>query len=342
MPRFFRPRSTSAQDSVDSRYPSAQARSSLLPSAFTPITTRQHSRSSSRRIRNGPRRPTHTHNPTPTDPDPRTPHIRLTRSRAGDRWSTPTAPGIGPEEPLKCWGEITRREATQIQDRQHVAHLGRPTRILGQNIRAEPVPLPTVIDPRGPNPQRTSSGHQRPLPSSAVAYHQPIPSLIDQLLTGLDVSGDLRFEAGHQHPPRPLRHQIVEHSAQIVAVGDISDYLQHEAYSFPAGQTPAEPITRSGRVRRPSIRIPSSTTIGYSSPPFLAGAFAPAIKNDLGIGTTGLGVLFSIGALTSAASLQLGGSLADRRGARRGIRVGRVLTSIGAQYRRNLLLRSGQ
>ena len=131
------------------------------------------------------------------------------------------------------------------------------------------MPLPTVIDPRGPNPQRTSSGHQRPLPSSAVAYHQPIPSLIDQLLIGLDVSGDLRFEAGHQHPPRPLRHQIVEHSAQIVAVGDISDYLQHEAYSFPAGQTPAEPITRSGRVRRPSIRIPSSTTIGYSSAGFL-------------------------------------------------------------------------
>ena len=64
--------------------------------------------------------------------------------------------------------------------------------------------------------------------------------------------------------------------------------------------------------------------------PFLAGAFAPAIKNDLGIGTTGLGVLFSIGALTSAASLQLGGSLADRRGARRGICVGLVLTSIGA------------
>ena len=102
-------------------------------------------------------------------------------------------------------------------------------------------------------------------PALPLRTTRPIPSLIDQLLTGLDVSGDLRFEAGHQHPPRPLRHQIVEHSAQIVAVGDISDYLQHEAYSFPAGQTPAEPITRSGRVRRPSIRIPSSTTFGYSS-----------------------------------------------------------------------------
>ena len=41
--------------------------------------------------------------------------------------------------------------------------------------------------------------------------------------------------------------------------------LSVSAYSFPAGQTPAEPITRSGRVRRPSIRIPSSTTFGYSS-----------------------------------------------------------------------------
>ncbi len=51
MPRFFRSRSTSAHESVDSRYPSAHARSSLVPSAFTPMSTRQHKRSSSRRIR---------------------------------------------------------------------------------------------------------------------------------------------------------------------------------------------------------------------------------------------------------------------------------------------------
>ena len=124
----------------------------------------------------------------------------------------------------------------------------RPSLTRGARTLSAPAPVTSVRSPALP-----------------LGTTRPIPSLIDQPLTRLDVSGDLRFEAGHQHPPRPLRHQIVEHSAQIVAVGDISDYLQHDAYSFPAGHTPAEPITKSGRVRRPSIRIPSSTTFGYSS-----------------------------------------------------------------------------
>ncbi len=51
IPRCLRSRSTSAHESVDSRYPSEQARSSLEPSALTPINTRQHRRSSSSRIR---------------------------------------------------------------------------------------------------------------------------------------------------------------------------------------------------------------------------------------------------------------------------------------------------
>ena len=79
----------------------------------------------------------------------------------------------------------------------------------------------------------------------------------------------------------------------------------------------------------PTLSAGSAVTV-VALPAFLVGAFAPAIKNDLGIGATGLGVLFSIGALTAAASLQLGGSLADRAGARRGIRVGLMLTSVGA------------
>ena len=50
MPRRLRSRSTSAHDSVDSRNPSPTATSSLCPSARTPSSTRQHSRSSSRRM----------------------------------------------------------------------------------------------------------------------------------------------------------------------------------------------------------------------------------------------------------------------------------------------------
>jgi transposase len=50
MPRRAQSRSRSAQDSADSRYPSARAMSSLRPSARTPIITSRHSLCSSRRM----------------------------------------------------------------------------------------------------------------------------------------------------------------------------------------------------------------------------------------------------------------------------------------------------
>ena len=49
MPRRFSPRSTSAHDSVDSRWPSEIETSSLVPSVRTPTMTRAHSRASSSR-----------------------------------------------------------------------------------------------------------------------------------------------------------------------------------------------------------------------------------------------------------------------------------------------------
>jgi len=49
IPRRLQSRSRSAHDSVDSRWPSATATSSFLPSARTPTMTRVHSRASSSR-----------------------------------------------------------------------------------------------------------------------------------------------------------------------------------------------------------------------------------------------------------------------------------------------------
>ena len=49
MPRRLRSRSRSAHDSVDSRWPSVMATSSLVPSARTPTMTSAHRRASSRR-----------------------------------------------------------------------------------------------------------------------------------------------------------------------------------------------------------------------------------------------------------------------------------------------------
>ena len=51
---------------------------------------------------------------------------------------------------------------------------------------------------------------------------------------------------------QPPAHPI---TVQVVALGVIGNYLQHQAYSFPADRSSAEPSLRSGRVRRPSVQI---------------------------------------------------------------------------------------
>ncbi|MCF6314000.1 MAG: DUF1549 domain-containing protein [Verrucomicrobiales bacterium] len=60
-------------------------------------------------------------------------------------------------------------------------------------------------------------------------------------------------------------NQLIETGSQVVALGVTSDYLQHQAYSFPTGDNRRNPLLRFGRVRRPSPRIRPSTTFGYSS-----------------------------------------------------------------------------
>ncbi len=81
----------------------------------------------------------------------------------------------------------------------------------------------------------------------------------------IDVVGDLGLQRRRQHPPGPLGHQLIENPAQVAAIGAVGDYLQHQAYSFPAGHTRRIPSFRFGRVRRPLLPARSSTTFGYSS-----------------------------------------------------------------------------
>lgn len=62
-------------------------------------------------------------------------------------------------------------------------------------------------------------------------------------------------------------------------------------------------------------------------PNFLIGAFAPAIKDDLGFGDAELGAMFTVGYFVSVLALQVGGPLADL-GAQRAIRLG-LLFAVG-------------
>ncbi|NQV05167.1 hypothetical protein HQ535_01335 [bacterium] len=127
------------------------------------------------------------------------------------------------------------------------------------------MPVAAIIDPRRPDRQRTSTSHQAPFRSVTLTHIQAVAGLVDQPGVAFNVISDLGFKASYQHPPRPLSNQFIECDSQIVTVDVIGDYLQHQAYSFPAGHNRQNPFLRFGRVRRPSTRIRSSTTFGYSS-----------------------------------------------------------------------------
>lgn len=80
---------------------------------------------------------------------------------------------------------------------------------------------------------------------------------------------------------------------------------------------------------RPTLSSATSIAV-VAMPPFLLGAFAPTIREELNFGATALGAIFSFGFLVSAMILQFGGSLADDAGPRKAIRIGLTIAAAGA------------
>jgi len=131
------------------------------------------------------------------------------------------------------------------------------------------VTLPAVMDPRRPDLERSSTRNQCPLSGCPVTHHQTQTRLVNQLAGALRCNRRPRSRgrpsASDEHPrspTRPTSTPAVQHQPQVVAVNVIGDYLQDQAYSFPAGQHRRKPLLRFGRVRRPLTRTRSSTTFG--------------------------------------------------------------------------------
>ncbi len=79
---------------------------------------------------------------------------------------------------------------------------------------------------------------------------------------------------------------------------------------------------------RPTLAAAGAIVLA-AIPGFLIGAFAPAIKEDIGVDETGIGAIFTFGYFVSAVVLQVGGSFADRRGPRLAVRAGVILAVVG-------------
>jgi hypothetical protein len=160
----------------------------------------------------------------------------------------------------------------QVQQRQHLGHLGALAAPGRQDHRAEADPFAgdqigaAVIHPRRPHRDRTRGSHHLALAGMAVADHQPPATLVPLGQVRGQVVVDLGLQGGGQHPPGTLAYQLIKVQAQLVMRLGVGGYTQHAAFlPRPAFTAPALPglVIREGTPR--SHLQTRSTTSGHTS-----------------------------------------------------------------------------
>ena len=155
-------------------------------------------------------------------------------------------PRRGAEERLQGGREVAGRQAVQVQQRQHLGHLGALAAPRRQDHRPEPRPLAghridaAVIHPRRADPDRPGHGQDLALAGVAIADHQPAATLVP--LGGMrgQVGVDLGLQGGGEHPPGALAGQLVQVGVQLGTHRLVSNYTQHCGVTLLAGApTPA-------------------------------------------------------------------------------------------------------
>ena len=131
------------------------------------------------------------------------------------------AGGVLTEEPLQRRAEVPGREATEVQDRDHLPDLRRPARVRRQDPRAEPLPPALLIDAlvvhaRRADRDRPGPDRHLPLTRATVADHQPAPILVGLVAEPLDVLVGLSPKRGGDHPPRALPRQVIQRERDLL------------------------------------------------------------------------------------------------------------------------------
>jgi hypothetical protein len=121
----------------------------------------------------------------------------------------------------------------QVQQRQHLGHLGATPAPPGQQHTLELHPLTRrrvgapVLHPRSDDFDLADPGGDGARRGVAVADHQPVAVLVDQLAMGGDVGLDLGLQRGRQHPPGTLAEQLVQFQGQLGPCLVVNHYTQH-------------------------------------------------------------------------------------------------------------------
>ena len=160
----------------------------------------------------------------------------------------------GAEEPLQRRHEVQARQPMQVQQRQHLGHLGAAPTPAGQDHALELHPLTgsgvgaTVVHPRADHLDLTHPGGQRATRSVPVADHQPVAVLIDQLGVRGDVGLHLGLQRCRQHPPGTSRNSSSRSMASSARAWSSTITLSIAAF-LPRRRSPAGvlPTGQGGR-----------------------------------------------------------------------------------------------
>ena len=122
---------------------------------------------------------------------------------------------VGTEQGLERLCEIARRDPFQVQPGNQFLDALRAPQVGRQDLGGETELAPlfidaTVVDTRGPDFDRADAADESTFLGAAVAHDQPPALLVDCVLMGFDVGGDLGLDGGHQHLTGSLVQQLVE------------------------------------------------------------------------------------------------------------------------------------
>jgi hypothetical protein len=104
----------------------------------------------------------------------------------------------------------------QVQQRQHLSHLGTLAAPGRQDHRPEPDPLaslwvdPAVVHPRRPHRDRTRGSGDLALAGVAITHHQPPAILVTLGGVGDEIVIDLGLQGSREHPPGALASQPIQ------------------------------------------------------------------------------------------------------------------------------------
>src|ERR1700687_1376838 len=169
--------------------------------------------------------------------------------------------------------KIAGGEPAQIQDGQHLGHLGRTPHVTRQDAaRVAPAAslliLPAIVDPRRLKLHGSrAQGKLAPL-APAVAHHQRTSLLVALAALALDVIVGLRLKRFAQHPPCALARDLVQRQKPLTGFPCILllDYLQHRWRLLPTRLPPGFAL-HTRKVTPPFSCRHRSTTFGNSSRP---------------------------------------------------------------------------